>query len=380
MNKLKEIEQYFGAAAMSQSQLLKYRNHPRTFAREETKLKKDCLYYEEKQHFLDGSAVDVLLTMPDYFKDLYYVDEIEDKPSDTVMSIINYLVDYDIPIDDVESIRDVADEHSYGMKWGNDVLISRIYNGGTVGKTLIKDLGKAYYEQLKNSKGKEIISEKESTRINACVEGFKNDPKTYWIWNNQDKDIEIIFQVALYSDIELDSYTLPIKGLLDILVINHSDEEKVLSESFILAPKSITEIDIKTTSGYLDNYHYDIKKRRYDVQRAWYHRLLTDKYEDTDYTVEDSYIIVNSFVEPEYPKVYKFSEDDMYYANFGVIKIFTHQINFSNEISNTIYQTKEIVILGVIQLLERYVYFEENGYIWDKEENNGFIETNLWNN
>jgi len=393
-NKLQEIEEYFGAAAMSQSQLLKYSNHPRQFKRDELKRKRKEkeLYYEEKQHFLDGSAVDVLLTMPEHFEDLYYIDTLETKPSDAVMSIINYLVDHNIDIEDTEAIREVSNNHSYGMKWSDKVLKSRIIHGGTAGKNLIENLGKLYYTHLQNSKGKEIISKEEESKIQACVNGFKNHPNTSWIWNNNDPDIEILFQVPVYSEISLKGYTLPTKGLIDILVINHSDEVKEVSEAFKLAPRSITEIDIKTTAGYTDNYNWDIKKRRYDIQRAWYRMLLksykknnelifTDKSNSLDkfYRIMLPYIVVNSFSEPDYPKTYEFSNEDLIIAKVGKKNYKNGHCENEDGYVGDVYRDYNTPIFGINQLLDRYIYFEENGYIWEERENNGIEQTNLWN-
>jgi hypothetical protein len=395
-NKLQEIEEYFETAAMSQSLLLRYSNHPRYFEREKKKQKRKEreLYYEEKQHFLDGSAVDVLLTMPEHFEDLYYIDKLEIKPSDIVMSIIKYLADHNISIDDTETIREVANQHSYGQKWSDEVLQSRIINGGTSGKGLVENLGRIYYSHLEKSRGKEIISKEEESRIQACVNGFKNHPNTAWIWNNTDPEIEILFQVPIYSKLTHRGYDLPTKGLIDILVINHSKKEKVVSEAFKLSPNTVLEIDIKTTSGYLDNYDFDIKKRRYDIQRAWYKRLITSKYIPSNklfftvpslpkpfmYGYSSPCIIVNSFVEPDYPKVYKFSYDDMHFASMGR-NVYSSGTILDEEGEKT---TMEILfnyknpIIGIHQLLDRYVYFEENGYIWEERENNGVETTNLW--
>jgi len=385
MNKLQQVEEYFRTEAMSQSLLLKYQNHPRSFARNKKKEEKKSKekYYEEKQHFLDGSLVDVLLTMPEHFEDLYYVDNLEIKPTDAVLSIIHYLYDNNIDMDDVEAIRAACEQFNYGSKWSDEVLVGRINNGGTVGKGLIKDLGLAYYAMLEQSKGKQIISKEESERANLCVEGFKTHPNTAWIWNTYDPDIKISFQVPLYSQLELDTYTLPTKGLIDVLVINHSNEYKSPAEWLKLPPRGILEIDIKTTSGYLDNYHFDIKKRRYDIQRKWYDDLLGD-YIYYNKELNDKYhlmypvLIVNSFAEPQYPKVYEFSLDDLQVAQLGAKDFKNGKVTVDTGGEGIVIKEYIKPILGIKQLLERYIYFEENGYVWDINENNGYEKTNIW--
>ena len=88
-----EIDKYFESENLNQSRLKSLEQGLSKFLDTE-KLTDKELYYGENKSFIKGSAVDCLLTGEEgKFEDLYYISDIETKPSDTEMSIINMVFD-----------------------------------------------------------------------------------------------------------------------------------------------------------------------------------------------------------------------------------------------------------------------------------------------
>lgn len=345
MTKLELLEDYFKSNRLSQSALLNFRFHPR-FIRSLVS-RESPLYYEEKKHFLKGSLLDVLLLTPDIFKDMYHVDSLDKKPTDAVMSIIQEGFDLGINIED-KKILEIARKQEYGTAWSDEVLMSRILDGGTVGKNLIKNLGLTYYKELIEAKGKQIISKEEGELANRVTFSLKNNPLCSWIFNNTDKDLKIEFQYDIrWNHDHSKGVKIPSKALLDILITNDSDKEKTPCEGFIIKPRSRVEIDLKSFSDYIYKFEKNIKKFRYDVQRAWYNEGLRaeDIFDTFNHT--ESYILAVSFLEPDYPKFFKFSKETMEISEYG---------------------DEDLGIMGYREMIDRMLFFEEHGYKKDINE------------
>ena len=90
-NKLGEIQSYFESPLISQSFLKNFLSgQPRSIYR----AKEAQLYYEEKKHYIVGSLIDFLTTLQEEdIHQTYYIDDIINKPSEKIMSIIHQLYD-----------------------------------------------------------------------------------------------------------------------------------------------------------------------------------------------------------------------------------------------------------------------------------------------
>lgn len=374
MNKTKAIDIYFNSSRLSQSKLLKYRYHPRVIKalQEREKQENKKLYYQEKEGFLKGSLLDVLLLTPDYFKELYYVDDLSDKPNDVVMSILKEAYDLNISIQDREIVEFARTKGYSGNNWSDDVIYKRLLDGGTVGKTIKKNLGLNYYNSLQKAKDKQVISKAEYELATKAVNSLKNNPNTKWLFEQVYPELIIKYQTPIYFDYTISSSQeggsrkkYEGKSLLDILVINPT--EKIINpvEGVTILPFSLTEVDLKSSGEYLYKFMDSIKRWRYDIQRAWYQMSLFHEREwyereyGAKFTVNNPYILACSFLEPDYPKFFEFTETVIYEAVVG-------------------YQKEDYRVYGINDLIERMEYFEKNGYEYDIDEVPTINLKSLW--
>ena len=165
------------------------------------------------------------------------------------------------------------------------------------------------------------------------------------------------YQLPVYSEISFGEYKIPAKIMIDILLVNDTKKDIVIMENLVIPPNHLLEIDLKTTSKYAYEFEETIKKWRYDIQRAFYKLILSTSKEFNKYTHLEPCMVVNSFLEPEYPQLYQMGLEDMYIALEG---------------------DSDKGILGINQLLERFVYFKNNGYNYDMNESPHLTTTNLW--
>ena len=244
-----EVEDYFADSSVSQS-YLKLLLKGVDFLTEDEKKR----YYEEKGHFVIGSAVDVWLTQGRENFDLQYFSFEGKKPSDAIMSIVKETFDkacfddsppegdlYQYP----EYVLESADSHAYSTNWKTETRINKITEAGLV-----------YFEQLKLAFGKQILSSVESTLVQNIVMSLQSGKYT----NEYFKDaphIDIYHQVAIYFEIN----DIPCKALLDKVIVNRETQK-------------IIPIDIKTIGTKTSDFPYAVTKRGYNFQGAFYTQAL----------------------------------------------------------------------------------------------------------
>lgn len=324
--------------AMNQSLLKTILKGPRKFLETQEKY---LLQEENKangirevipKHFIFGSALDHMLTEDVEFEDVFYVMEDIDKPSDTVCGIINVVFNeyYDPRMLQKQSLSDFkgaiiesAARCSYQSNWKADTIFDKIVEGGS-----------AYFEQLKESVGKTIITREEYSRVVIAASSLKSDPYTSF-YLKKTKDIEIIkkpiFQFTFQG--------INFKGEGDLITIDHKN-------------KKIYPLDIKSTgTDVLTFPSQSFFKLRYDIQAAFYSKGINEyppvkELIEKGYTVEYfKFLVVNSN-NIGLPMVYTTTHETIRLGQLGGVR------------------SNGIKLEGIVQCIKRYKYHLESGN-WD---------------
>lgn len=301
-------------------------------------------YYSEKQHFILGNAVDTIVTMgKEVFKKEYYVSTLENKPSASIMSIVQEVYDIEVglypklsPLDfsderGKEVILEVAEKQDFQRKWKDETKYNKIIEQGS-----------DYWNDLIASEGKQILSlEQYETVVNITASIFFN-PYTAKYFEDS-KEIDIYYQLPLHFKYECDNDLIDCKALLDMVIINHRD-------------KTIQPIDIKTMGDYTINFPISFFRRRYDIQAAFYTEAVMSSNrlsEYSKYTVLPFKFIVESTIEQGNPLVYTCTNDILDRGKYGTP---------SQKIEGHVLRGRE----GFIHGLKLYKWHLENGFEKDK--------------
>lgn len=290
---------------------------------------------EDKRHFILGNAVDCKITTPHLYDDLYYESTLENKPSEGIKNII-----YEVyqAIEDKSNITLIQDYRELIL----EQYELQAFQARQLPETKFSKACEAfeYFEELKNSNGKQLLSVEESALINQIVISIKTNPDIAHYFQ-EEKGTEILYQVF----IKFDYLDVPCKALLDMVIINHND-------------KTIQPIDIKTLSDYTLNFLKSLRRRRYDIQAASYTKALeTFKYEKdlVDYTILPFKFIVESTVRPGTPLVFTMSQSLL---NTGLVG--TSEKTVCDEFNNPLIKIPEV--LGFFDLINLYKYYLEHGF------------------
>lgn len=274
----------------------------------------------EKQHktsdALDrGSLTDDLLFNPSCVEDKYIICEGK-KPSDAISFIVEKtflfaknLWKEDVDKIDISSCRNSIIENAklapmlkgeigYGQKWKEDTIIDKV-----------SEEGSDYFEFLKSTKGKTVISNTDYMACLMMAETCKNSEivgKYFLPENNQ-------FQVEIVTEGE---FPYNSKGCIDILHVNHERRE-------------IQEADFKTAeSAFYFTSH--ILKFGYLEQTSFYDNLIHNKYiwnPESEYYLYKLLPPINIVIDKFYniPYIYEYNFKDMDAAWNGYTKYGRYQ-------------------------------------------------------
>jgi len=357
-----EIDKYFQSDAVDQSTLKKLLLGVDKF-KDIQKEDKKKLYYEEKESFIIGSAVDLILTgEEEEFEKQYYVSQLEEKPSDIEMSMIQEVFDI-VKVDnsEVKSLKTYIDI----LK---EVIVRHNWYKGSPGPKRIQGLierDSVYFEELKNSFGKQILSEQERTTIQNVVDSFKNNSRTKDYFNREyfkeDINIDVYYQFPIYFTYR----EIECKALLDmIIIVKNAETKQVLA---------VQPIDIKTMADYTILFSKSLRRFRYDIQASFYTLALQQHFEEKIKIVPFKFI-VESVNHPGNPLVYKVEQEVMSMGRYGRTKFDVARINsiiseskkeIESDIPSYANTVLKLEIKGFEQLLDEYIYQSENGW---KEE------------
>lgn len=309
-----------------------YRNHPALSQSElkathygnEVKMKdEDLRFHSEKRHFILGDGVDVKITQPEAFEDIFYVDTIEDKPTDKMMNYLHALHERfeGRPLQEDEELKIVAQEIGYLANMSVEKIYGRI------------EPHIPYYNSISESNGKQILSVEELEIIDTIVQSFKEHEiigehfKENW-------EEEIQYQLPLFFKLEVNGHSIECKGLLDMVKFDHKN-------------KIIYPYDIKTMGDYTYRFMKSFKQRRYDIQAAWYTMALLYNYEG--YTIKPFTFIVDSTKEPGNPCMFEVADSAMDIALSGRQELVLHGCQLKPKVD------------GIHQMLDSYIFYKENG-------------------
>lgn len=221
------------------------------------------MYYEEKEHFLIGSAVDAYLSFgPEYYNSSYYFSNLPKKPTATCLSVIKMVFDMirarnHTPIEPLlhykEQIYYAIEEHGYYKerrkdKWEEDTRYTQLLNVKSGAK-----VEEQYWQDLIIAGDRQILSEMQNTTTKAIINSFLYHPHTRKFFTDTNYSVDIVFQFPIYFTYD----GVQCKGLIDHIFIDHN-------------PRKIFILDEKTIGNYITRFNRQMERLRYDIQGSFY--------------------------------------------------------------------------------------------------------------
>lgn len=378
-----EIDAYYKSDSVSRSDFLDLAKDLHKFV-ESKRVKEDEddeSTEATKVAFKIGGGVDCLLTSEEgAFEERYAVTNLAKMPSQAMLNIINrihqnILSDYDeylLTVMPVNSpFNGLGEEYETAVEdtlveptdflsfvggsldnWHHYILEATAIEGwqpnyGEDAKLKhVKLQGEEYFILLCSNYGKEILSAKEKEKIDSIVYSLRTNERTkgYFDRDNQARlgdDVTVHLQMPIYFEYK----GVQCKALLDMVVIVKDSRGNLLS---------ILPIDIKTMSGNTFNFPASVRKRRYDIQGAWYTMALAIKYNlspiDTVKYIFPFVFIVESSTRQGKPLVFQMSRHLLQIGYTGQPAVEISGVRVKEEIP------------GYKQYMERYIYHMEHGW------------------
>jgi len=377
--KKEEIVDYFNSPDLGQSKLKKLLSGISNFHTEED---------SKANHFVIGSAVDCYLTgNAEDFEETFYISTVSKKPSDTVVEILNLvhimlINDYAEYInvvdplqfkeDHFEVIQDSLEEvpaktsfidfvgtlknwEAYILEACKIVDWNRTWGDAAKFKNIVTEDNEAYFLDLCKAYGKTILDTAQKELIDNIVKSLQNNPRTRDYFDREALAENTSIQVFYQFPIPFTYRGQKCKALLDIVIVQRDMDGEILS---------VQGIDLKTTYENTYNFLSVLKTRRYDIQAAWYTIALQDYFAISINKVLPFMFIVESTTYVGKPLVYVLSESLLKIGKQGRKAISLVETNLVGEFNTAIIQRD---IKGVDQLLDLYIYHNENGWSEEKE-------------
>lgn len=313
---VEQIKEYHERIGINQSSLKVFNDEGvQAFADQQRDLlSRDDLYYEEKKHFIIGSAVDCKLThAEDVFDKLYFSSKLTKKPGDKAMSVIRLAFDkalVNFPLGpDMElklykkEVYEAANEEQYYMNRAKPTM----EEDGRI-EYLLKDNGQAYWSDLYLAIGKQILSTEELTIAEGIAMSMKTHSTTRHLFQDS-PDSDLVFQLPMYWEYE----GIDCKGMIDELYIDHRR-------------KRIMPIDFKTLGDYILKFNKAVRKRRYDLQGSYYSFGLKANLaalseligkDVRDYSIANFAFVVGSTIRSSCPVIYPLDDIVLSYGENG---------------------------------------------------------------
>jgi hypothetical protein len=252
-----------------------------------------------------GSAVDILLTEEDTFHDLFYVMTAKKPSSDMMLKYVETMIATDDPAQALAASgykKALSD-----AKWQTD--------------------GLPYYEAIKASEGKTVLSFEQYQQVQAVVNQLKTNTYTakYFDSGHRPEHVEVMYQFVHYFDYK----GKPGKVKLDLLVIDHKE-------------KTISPLDLKTTGKSVFTFTTSYKSYKYYLQGAWFVLGVKDWADKNypEYSITGFDFIVAEMAAYNPPLIFEMSKEEIKMAIVGGKSLMGYPIK------------------GVDQLLEDLDYYE----------------------
>lgn len=357
-----QIDRYYESKDLNQSSLKKLLYGLDNFL-DSIEKEEEGVVVKEKSFFVIGQAVDCILTGEEgAFEDQYYVSDLDKKPSDAEMAMIDFVF---------SQFEDVQD----ATLIGNERLVQAAsveyqWYGGKPGEKRIAGLierGEEYIQDLKNAHGKKVLDAGQNMVIHNIVTELKTNPRTASYFDRTalalSKDIDVYFQYPIYFKYR----GLSCKALLDILIIYKDAKDKTIA---------IEPIDLKTTGTGTSNFLSSLKSFRYDIQAAWYTKGIETI--SPGVKILPFKFIVASTVGEVRPLIYTLNPQLLEIGRGGRQPVYVNDLTDLFNENMSAYQATPIVypIKGFETLLDDYLYYQEQGWLEQREaaENNGVLE------
>lgn len=233
-----------------------------------------------------------------------------------------------------ELIVDACDSHGYYSNWNEQTRVNKIIEHWQ------------YWEDLKTAYGKIVISQEEANLIDTIVMSIRTNEATSKYFNYE----EIQFQVPIYFEYE----GVECKALLDMVIFDRKN-------------KKIIPIDIKTIGDDTINFPISLRKRRYDIQAAFYTEALKWLY--PDYEILNFKFIVESTTNPGNPIVFTCDKTLLNIGKYGREQMYLYAdvkspLGFAGQANKPYARLQEIK--GFHQLIELYKYYTTYGFEKDQ--------------
>lgn len=391
----KEVEAYFASEDMSQSRLKKLLQGLDVFTAEDEDISK-------KPYIIMGKAVDTLLTGDEEeFRKQFYISQVTKKPTEKVANIIEavyaaveedyreYVATCSAPVIDAHEVKSegevlinnqdtleeetaatvpqsfedyistlsvwsqyvvaISREQEYQGNWGDEARI----------KNLITPETTTYFSDLSKSFGMTVLDVPTYETIKSIVHSLKTNLRTSKLFDRYEQaeytHIDIILQMPIYFEYK----GIKCKALLDMVSVLRDSDGKILR---------IQPFDLKTMSGNTYNFPQSIRTRRYDIQGAWYVMALADYYAINEISsiIAPFKFIVESTTKQGKPLVYEMSKSLQSIGRIGRDPYY----HYMSDGFGNIMKTSEVAspaILGIEQLVDLYLYHEDNGFEAEQE-------------
>lgn len=225
-----------------------------------------------------GSMVDTLLTDgQEAFDNRFFVASYPDI-SDTIKSIVNFLVDKTegktLSLSDVpaELIIEATVQYNYGLSWKEETRINKIV-----------EQGYEYFDLLLLSRGKEVVSSEDYEDAKKCVETLRESPATKWYFqkDNPFEDIERLYQLKFKGEYN----GISVRCMSDLLIVDHKH-------------KRIIPCDLKTSSHPEWRFYKSFVQWCYYIQASLYWYIIRQNMDKDpyfkDFVLEDYvFLVVN---------------------------------------------------------------------------------------
>ena len=328
-----EIALYREEDALSQSDLKKLLGGMDNFMKEDS----------EKQSLpmIIGSAVDTILTGAEgEFEEEFHIISIP-KPSETIENILLSVYEMsdnkNAPLPDMlDFVQEAILAYNYQANWKMETRVSKIMEHFI------------YYEEIKKCAGKIVLSPADMEVINNVVDSLRTNPVTKDLFSDTRNNTDFYYQLPLFWEKD----GVKCKGLLDLVIVKKNAEGKVTS---------VIPFDLKTLYDSTLNFNEAMKKRRYDIQAAWYYYGLgynllakTLSFEADLSCLVNFNFVVESTTNPGRPLWYFCTDNLMKIGRYGLPEV---------TVNNRIIRKE---ILGFEQLLNLYRYYQTQG--WQEEQ------------
>jgi hypothetical protein len=393
-----KIQEYFESSALGQSTLKKLLGNLSGYHKEVD---------SSASHFVLGSAVDCILTAEEEeFEKQYYVSNIERKPSDTIVAILNivhtkvledyqeYLSTVIVPIEGQEKdwgwenlesneVTDLVSEiipissflefvgrlanwETYLLEAALELDWQRTWGDAAKIKNLTTDVAEEYFLDLCQSYGKTIIDATQNQTIWNIVRSLRNNPRTSRFFNREVLEVVPLLEVYYQFPIYFEYKGVQCKALMDMVIVEKSVEtavEGVEVDPYIV---SITPIDFKTMFDDTYNFMASLKLRRYDIQAAWYTLALHKCFDISEGSniIKPFIFVVESTSFQGKPLAFELTNEVMNIGRNGREAVQLVDTNlFGSQSTQTTLQKK---VLGFEELLDLYNFYQTNG--WHEEK------------